>query len=430
MIEPKLIDLIDSEISSGEKNQFAEKATSLQPDSSLTESVVEKIFKERSHCRLADIQDEPELLRFMNMQPMQTKNWSLSFQRGQDYFSFYRLSGGSFFPFVMTNSQGSICGSSGLIRISTSVRGEPSLLGYLCDLRVDPRAPAKRKSDWRSIYLDLITQLRTTQNPKERCDYFVTSVFDTNLRALQVLTRKLTGIQYLPLQKYNARSLLFHPWPGFYNRLDHHLLAKTNRKIDRGYLEDWQKMNAGSLGLPYLPDQMAIDKYLGHLDNHWRPLNPFPTIEVTDRHGNKLGACWPWLGSSVRAPVVQGLSPFLSRMGGLLPKFGRAPIVNGQPMSQIFLTHLMIHPHLPKEQKHKVLRKLVLETYKLAAEEKVHLITWIEGRWPAAPRANLPDGLIFDMPATMYQVIPTSSLSDSRLLLPHHTPLYLEGASL
>ncbi len=89
MIEPKLIDLIDSELSSGEKNQFAEKSTGLQTDSSLTESVVEKIFKDRSHCRLADIQDEPELLRFMNMQPMQTKNWSLSFQRGKDYFSFY-----------------------------------------------------------------------------------------------------------------------------------------------------------------------------------------------------------------------------------------------------------------------------------------------------------------------------------------------------
>lgn len=99
-------------------------------------------------------------------------------------------------------------------------------------------------------------------------------------------------------------------------------------------------------------------------------------------------------------------------------------------MGQIYLSHLMIQPGLPKEQKHKVLRRLVLETYQLAVLHKIHLVTWIEGGWPAAPHVHLADGLIFNMPATMYQVVHDAWGNHPDSFLPNDRPLYLEGASL
>lgn len=156
----------------------------------------------------------------------------------------------------------------------------------------------------------------------------------------------------------------------------------------------------------------------------------FSLVEIRNREGERIAACWPWLSSKVRAPVIYDLSPLHIGIGKLLPFIGRSPVVSGQPLSQVYLTHVMIDPSLPQAEKSKALRKMVIATYQLAVRAKAHLVTWIEGCWPTAPHAHIWDGFVFDMPATMYQVIPEALKNEKNLHLPTNLPLYLEGASL
>lgn len=417
-------------------------------DTSESIESIESLLVNFPMIRLAQASDNHLLLEFNRQQSMKSKETQIFYERGEDFFEFYRMSGDQFWTFLFLNPDGSLGGFASFIRQWRFVRGELHPVAYFCDLRISPQAHRQVHRAWRRFYSTLIEALPSLKS-SQRCVTGYTAIFDSNDRALRALTEKLKGVQYTPIQKYKVRDLLL---PMSFSKIKglipmiisdekaFEFIKQQSRKKDLslplGPLshENLQRAWPNWEQYPFLAiaqgsEILAVTKpYINggarqiHLSGRARDHSQ---TAINGRSGSSRSGSGHYVSknndSSPRGFSRLGFNPY-GLLGSLLRFFGRPTWSEREPLQRLEMTLLTFQEGLSAEMKSHILRSITSTVQLRNWLRNAHTLsfTFIDSDLRAKPPFL---GIGMEIDAQIYEV----HSAESRPLLGDRA-LFFEGA--
>ena len=133
-------------------------------------------------------EDNQGILDFFNSITMDTKTFSLRYDRGNDFFLFAKEQSDKNFIFVMRDEKGKILGTAAIATIPHYVNGKLELLGYLGDLRISPLLSPKIRINWKKCYSDIIVNFSKIEE-FQGIKYLYSAILDENQNAMRSLLK-------------------------------------------------------------------------------------------------------------------------------------------------------------------------------------------------------------------------------------------------
>jgi hypothetical protein len=156
--------------------------------------------------RLANPDDSSRIAEFINTTSMSSGALSVGFTRGDDYFAMLRLQSEKHSALIC-EEQGRIVACGALSVRPSSLRGQPAMLGYLQDLRVDRDASQKVRNGFYSCFAEFV-RICPQIDDFDHCSLFLTAILDKNIPAKLALSRQAFPLEYNRVVSYKA-----HVWP-------------------------------------------------------------------------------------------------------------------------------------------------------------------------------------------------------------------------
>jgi hypothetical protein len=183
-----------------------------------------ELVEDFSHIELATEADNQSLLNFYKNESMKADGAAISFDRGDDFYAFYKSTTDKFWCFKFLNDDGSICGIATILRHWRYMNGELVPLAYFCDLRVSPKAGRRAQVQWRKLYPLIVKSLKNL-GPDDYCVGAYTAILAQNQDAINSLTKSGRGMSYRYINDYYVHSFVVMG-PFTYNKYE-------VKKIDR-----------------------------------------------------------------------------------------------------------------------------------------------------------------------------------------------------
>lgn len=319
---------------------------------------------------VATTADNEGILDFFKSMTMHTKNFSLRYDRGMDYFQFANEQSQKPFTFIMRNEEGKILGTASIATIPQMINGEEKLLGYLGDLRISPLLGAKIRLTWKKCYGEIIHHFKEIEEFKG-ISYLYSAILDENQNAMRSLLKNNDRIIYQELTTYESHNLfLCKPFSSFSATNFH--LTNSNEFELRSFLESLKNC-AGmqdDMGLLSSHHQDELSRRLVSL----KGLTIDSFILIRNKEQKVVACVAPWICSSKKL-VVERISPFLSFIGKILPLFGVPAIRKKKELKVLYLTHLKMHPDLNTADKKEIL-DLISYTFLSKEKRDYHLVSF------------------------------------------------------
>ncbi|NBW81114.1 hypothetical protein EBR21_05105, partial [bacterium] len=156
--------------------------------------------------RLANPEDSSKIAQFINTTSMSSGSLSVGFTRGDDYFAMLRLQSEKHAALVC-EEEGRIVACGALSVRPSSLRGQPAMLGYLQDLRVDRDTSQKVRNGFYSCFAEFV-RICPQLVDFDHCSLFLTAILDKNVPAKLALSRQAFPLEYNRVVNYKA-----HVWP-------------------------------------------------------------------------------------------------------------------------------------------------------------------------------------------------------------------------
>jgi hypothetical protein len=94
---------------------------------------LQDLLQSYPHFRLATEQDNQKILKFFRDIGMKTSQYSVRYDRGEDFFQFSKEQSRQSFLFLIENEEGEIKGTGSIILINHFYKNEKTTCAYLGD---------------------------------------------------------------------------------------------------------------------------------------------------------------------------------------------------------------------------------------------------------------------------------------------------------
>lgn len=310
------------------------------------------------HCRFATPADNDDLLAISRAVAMKAGALSISYSRAPDYFAAAKESGA--FPFVvlMRNPDGSAAGTMSVITRDALRDGRKMRYGYACDLRVLPGMSRETWKDFARCYVEAVRYVPGIEEAGAP-EVFLTTVIDQNERALRLLRTRMPGLTYLPIEAYRVVQSFFRLRP----TIERAIPGVTIRRASAADAPAIRALLAADAAKRPLADDDLERRFSAWGDFSW---SSFFVAEHAERG---LVGCVAPRENRTRKAVLTGLTPGQRFASRFLPR----PIVDGEPMDVLYLTHLVADDA-------RIQRAFLLRAHEERRARGAHAVAWIE--WP------------------------------------------------
>ncbi len=328
------------------------------------------ILSPYKYFALATPSDNEGILDFFKSMTMDTKNFSLRYDRGNDFFQFVNEQSQRPYTFVMRNAEGKILGTAAIATVPQIINGEEKLLGYLGDLRISPLLSAKIRLSWKKCYGEIIHHFKEIEE-FNGISYLYSAILDENQNAMRSLLKNNDRVIYHELTTYETHSL-FLAKPFISNLSSKFKLTNSTEHEFRSFLES-QKNEKGMQDDMGLISSNEHDELSRRLEC-WKGLTNESFLLIRDKEQKVVASVAPWVCSSKKL-VVEKLGPLLSFVGKILPVFGVPAIKPKKELKILYLTHLKMHPELSTLDKKEIL-DLISLTFLKKKKRDYHLVSF------------------------------------------------------
>jgi len=357
------------------------------------------------YLQLAQASDNREILHFLATVPMDTKSLTLRYSRGEDFFAFFKLQADQYFVFKFLNLDGSIGGISVIVMRKSYIAGRPTLLGYLCDLRVSPTLNKKARLEWRKCYADILKNYRQLKE-FSGLEYFYSAILGENELAIKALTRNKGDIIYREIQAYKAFSLL--------GRVP--LLSSLKKQGSRYHCR-FATVDDVSLLKNFLMNQSKEKAFGDYFDSEveddelQRRLATWEGMKIADfilcfSAGELMGCLCPWSTKNSRKLIVDNLSLPLKILSKMLALIGCRPIIAGEELKILYLTHFEIKNWPTQREKERCFTAMLDFIYLNKVQKNYHMLSFLDFSENAFLQKVLKGKYIYQKtPALLFQVM-------------------------
>ena len=237
---------------------------------------------------------------------------------------------------------------------------------------------------------------------------------DENRTALTAFTGKRNDIVYENIESYETLNIL--------GRLPTRALRSVSPlakdfKVRNAYVGDLRKIrkflyeqNIGRpLGHYFSLESWSFDGSANR-DELQRRLNDWDDFEINDfilvenRHNGELVGCVaPWSPDEGRRLVVDRLPPALKILGRIIKLIGRPPIVEGQSVKTMNLTHLEIRSEVSAQLRCEIFSMMLDHLFRMPMIKDFHLISLADFKTETLMPA-LKGFVVHKTPASLYEV--------------------------
>lgn len=318
---------------------------------------------------VASASDNPGILEFFKTVTMDTKTFSLRYDRGADFFEFSREQSEHCTIFIIKDEKGIIRGCASIALIPHLINGRKETCAYLGDLRISPLLNAKIRILWRKCYGEIIANFNQLEEFLG-VNFLYSAILDENQNAMRSLLKNNDQLFYHELTSYQTFNVfapkLFSP-----NTSSKYLFEEPRENEIRKFLSKRCK----GLGMHnyILINNDANDELKRRLEN-WNNFSINSFLTIKNQSGEIVAVTAPWICQSKKL-VIEKMSIPLKVFGILLP-FLKIPIIKEkEPIKTLYLTHLTFSQNLSKYDREEILQ-LILTRLLKSKNRNFHFISF------------------------------------------------------
>jgi hypothetical protein len=355
-----------------------------------------------SQIRLATPQDNDAILTFLKDIPTEMEGLSFRFERTPDFFRFLKYQSAHTYAFIFNNRDGSMGGVATLSLKYSYLRGLPTPVMYLSDIRLHPKASRITRLQWRSFYTDIVRHAAEIEE-FGGTRFLYTLVMDNNRNAIQAFTKGKSDFVYEALSSYDTVHLLARkPWGRAANgAVTSHRAGPEDLTALRAFLHHQNRFKI--LGHNFGTRAEDGGDELLRRFRDWDDFGVSNFIICRNEAGEILGVVAPWSTDHARRLVVENLPSSLQLVGKSLPLMGRPAVIEGQPLKLLTLTHLEVDPGLSDRLRCEVFRSMVDHMFDVGMATPYHLVAFPDF-FDRSLEAGIAGYWYHKTPATLYQV--------------------------
>lgn len=367
---------------------------------------------------LASKEDNQGILDFFKSMKMETKSYSLRYDRGNDYFQFAYDQSQNPFVFLMRNDEGQILGTAAIAVIPHIINGKRELTGYLGDLRISPLLNAKIRLTWKKCYRDLIVHFKEIEEFKG-IKYLYSAILDENQNAMRSLLKNNDDLIYEELTNYETYNF-FLKKPSFSSKLStlerQFSISTTSSEELRAFYDTFKS-------LPGMQDDYGKKNSIDSQDELDRRLSTWENFSidsfkvVRNKEQKIIAAFAPWIPQSKKL-VVESIDKKLAFIGALLPLFGVPAIKVKKDLTVLYLTHLKFEIGISNKERQDVL-DFITQHYLKSPKRNFHLISFFTfPHWKYENQYFLGE----KTKGRFYQVMSKKEFDEKQFLPLHNNP--------
>ena len=350
-------------------------------------------------ARLATRADNARILEFFERRPMRTSAFDVEYRRRPDFFRLLGYQGDRAHVIVTEDGRGGINGVGTLSLRPGWVRGEPTTVGYLGDLRIGfDREILPR---WRRVFGELLARAGEIDELAD-CTHWLTVVLDENRLARTALGPRRPGMPSLvPLAPFTMRNVLLRlPW------------ARPRRTARRWSVRQATAADLGGLTEFFERENRRLPLgFRGELERrlaHWEGLSIDDFVYAADREG--IVACVaPWSPSAAKQTVVSRVPRLFRLVRGATRVMRRPPVrvpAAGEALRIAYLTHLTFASRVPPPERAAVFRGMLDVLFERWRGADWHCMSVCD--FTAWELGRALGGFVQEkVPITVYEVIPS-----------------------
>jgi hypothetical protein len=329
-----------------------------------------------ARCRLATREDNEELLRLCRDVAMRAGTLSIGYTRAPDYFAAAHESGAQPYVVMLRDPDGTAAGTMSIVCRDALVRGANVRYGYACDLRTLPRMRRETWTELARCYVEAVRYMRGIRETGGPA-LFLTTVIDSNERALRLLRDRLPGLVYVSLERYEVVQSFFRTFPTFDS--PERALRANGVRIRRATPSDEPAIRAllakDAATRPIAdPDTELTRRLQTWTDFRWTSF----FVAETDALG--IVGCVAPREQAAKKAVLSGLTRGQRFASSLIPLFGGRAIRDHEPLDVVYLTHEAVAQALDADTQRALQRAFFLRAHDVRKARGAHAIAWLE--WP------------------------------------------------
>ncbi len=286
--------------------------------------------------------DNASILDFFNSITMDTKEFSVRYDRGSNFFSFSNDQSDRTVTFIIKDEKGLIKGTAVIVIVDHFIDGKFETCAYLGDLRISPLLSAKIRIHWKKCYGEIITHFSSLDEFKG-IRYLYSAILDDNQNAMRSLLKNNDQIIYHELQNYETISVYRK---NFFSKINHRFfrLCKPTEKELRDFLN--QSTHTPGMSYGFRCPAQEIDRRT----NQWSDFGIENFLVIKNKHGDIVATTAPWICKSKKL-IVERMGRFHTILGKLFPLLGIPKLQIKHPIEVLYLTHLVFAQNISKEER-------------------------------------------------------------------------------
>lgn len=321
------------------------------------------------HFSLSRPSDNQDILDFFKTVTMDTKAFSLRYDRGSDFFEFTREQSERVYIFLMRDEKNIIRGCASVALIPHNLNGKRELCAYLGDLRISSKLSPKIRILWKKCYGEIIANFNQLEEFKG-INFLYSAILDDNQSAMRSLLKNNDQLYYHELSKYQTINI-FAPKFLSGKKSKNFSIARSNESELRNFLATVATRPGMQNFITHNP---AENDELSRRLKCWKNFSVDDFITIKDESGKMVATAAPWISESKKL-VIERMNKPLKVLGMLVPLFRIPPITEKKPIKIMYLTHLNFAQDLSKAQKEEVLKIMINKVFK-TKKRNFHLLSF------------------------------------------------------
>lgn len=315
---------------------------------------------------LATPEDNSAILNFFNSISMDTKSFSLRYDRGQDFFLFSKEQAKDYFIFIMKDESGIIRGVASILLVPHFINGKKEYCAYLGDLRISPLLSAKIRVTWKKCYSEIIEHFSSIDEFMG-IRYLYSAILDENQNAMRSLLKNNDQIIYHHLTPYKTFNIIRTSPFSIFTKDKYRIVTLDFKKI-KNFLYQFAPIDGLA---PFFSDDN--DDELTRRLNSWTNLKGESFLAVINDQNEIAAIFAPWESPNKKL-VIEKMSFSQKLLSFLFPLLGIPPFKEKEAINVLYLTNLTFNSNFPKSEIKNILSSILF--YLLKKPRNFHVISF------------------------------------------------------
>jgi hypothetical protein len=364
-----------------------------------------QVLEKFPNISLARPEDDARIKDFLKTVLMKMPGLWLRYEICAEVTRFLSYQGSEAFIFLMEDDASQLGGYAVLSKRFYYLNGQVKQVAYLSDLRVGSDLPEVVRQQWRDLFAYAFQHIDQIDEIKD-CEFSYCAIFDSNKKAIERLAENRFGMVFKPSIHYQAVNIVGKgPHTFLFKSKPHRYRVSFARQSDKENIMKFlsEQNQKKFLGEFFTEDGRSEMGEWQRRELSWHDLAISAFLLVKNHGGEIVGLCCPWSPEKGRKIVLERVPLAYRSLRPFLKLWDRKPLVVGQPLRMLYLTHLEVDDDLNLIEKREVFSALLNFVFDNKIHRPYHFVTFCHF-YDAWIDEVLRDYLLIRTPGTIYQI--------------------------